>query len=188
VYYIDNVIENELKSGNKSHSLLVKMGINFRKGGYNLSVSNIETKVEALIENIIENLGYELYDVQYVKEGKEFYLRIVIDKEKGIDLNDCEKVNDAINDILDEADYIKDQYFLEVSSPGLERILRKDKHFQNQIGNKILVKLFKPIDKKKEFEGILKSYSEDELVLEQEENEIKIEVKNIALARTVFDW
>lgn len=153
-----------------------------------MSVSNIESKVENLLKDIIENLGYELYDVQYVKEGKDFYLRIVIDKEKGIDLNDCEKVNDAINDILDEADYIKDQYFLEVSSPGLERTLRKEKHFQSQIGNKILIKLFKPISKKKEFEGILKSYSEDELILIQDEEEVKIEVKNIALARTVFDW
>ena len=94
-----------------------------------MSISNIETKVENLLQNIIENIGYELYDVQYVKEGKDFYLRIVIDKEDGIDLNDCEKVNDAINDILDEADYIKDQYFLEVSSPGLERTLRKDRRF-----------------------------------------------------------
>ena len=153
-----------------------------------MSVSNIETKVENLLQDIIENIGYELYDVQYVKEGKDFYLRIVIDKEEGIDLNDCEKVNDAINDILDDADYIKDQYFLEVSSPGLERTLRKDKHFQKQIGNEILVKLFKPLDKKKEFVGILKSYSEDELILEQEDEEIKIEVKNIALARTVFEW
>ena len=153
-----------------------------------MSVSNIETKVENLLQDIIENIGYELYDVQYVKEGKDFYLRIVIDKEEGIDLNDCEKVNDAINDILDEADYIKDQYFLEVSSPGLERTLRKDKHFQKQIGNEVSVKLFKPLDKKKEFVGILKSYSEDELILEQEDEEIKIEVKNIALARTVFEW
>lgn len=153
-----------------------------------MSISNIETKVENLLQNIIENIGYELYDVQYVKEGKDFYLRIVIDKEDGIDLNDCEKVNDAINDILDEADYIKDQYFLEVSSPGLERTLRKEKHFQSQIGNEILVKLFRPLDKKKEFIGILKNYSEDELILEQEDEEIKIEVKNIALARTVFEW
>lgn len=153
-----------------------------------MSVSNIETKVENLLKNIIENLGYELYDVLYVKEGKEFYLRVVIDKPDGIDINDCEKVNDAINDVLDEADYIKDQYFLEVSSPGIERNLRKNKHFQAQIGNEILVKLFKPLEKKKEIRGILKSYSEDEMILIQDEKEIKIEVKNIALARTVFDW
>lgn len=153
-----------------------------------MSANNIETKVENLLKNIIEDIGYELYDVLYVKEGKDFYLRVVIDKPTGIDINDCEKVNDAINDVLDEADYIKDQYFLEVSSPGLERNLRKDKHFQAQIGNEIFVKLFKPLEKQKEIRGILKSYSEDEMILEQDEKEIKIEVKNIALARTVFDW
>lgn len=153
-----------------------------------MSVNNIETKVENLLKDVIQNLGYELYDVIYVKEAKDFYLRIIIDKENGIDLNDCEKVNDAINDILDEADYIKDQYFLEVSSPGVERVLRKPKHFQSQIGNEILVKLFKPLEKQKEFTGILKSYSEEELVLTQDDKEVKIEVKNIALARTVFDW
>lgn len=153
-----------------------------------MSVNNIETKVENLLKDVIQNLGYKLYDVIYVKEAKDFYLRIIIDKENGIDLNDCEKVNDAINDILDEADYIKDQYFLEVSSPGVERVLRKPKHFQSQIGNEILVKLFKPLEKQKEFTGILKSYSEEELVLIQDDKKVKIEVKNIALARTVFDW
>lgn len=153
-----------------------------------MSVNNIETKVENLLKDVIQNLGYELYDVIYAKEAKDFYLRIIIDKETGIDLNDCEKVNDAINDILDEADYIKDQYFLEVSSPGVERVLRKQKHFQSQVGNEILVKLFKPLEKQKEFTGILKSYSEEELILTQDDKEIKIEVKNIALARTVFDW
>ena len=153
-----------------------------------MSVNNIETKVENLLKDVIQNLGYELYDVIYAKEAKDFYLRIIIDKKDGIDLDDCEKVNDAINDILDEADYIKDQYFLEVSSPGVERVLRKPKHFQSQVGNEILIKLFKPLEKQKEFTGILKSYSEEELILTQDDKEIKIEVKNIALARTVFDW
>lgn len=153
-----------------------------------MSVNNIETKVENLLKDVIQNLGYELYDVIYAKEAKDFYLRIIIDKETGIDLNDCEKVNDTINDVLDQADYIKDQYFLEVSSPGVERVLRKPKHFQSQVGNEILVKLFKSLEKQKEFTGILKSYSEEELILVQDDKEIKIEVKNIALARTVFDW
>lgn len=149
---------------------------------------NIETKVKKLLEPIIVDLGYELYDVIYEKEAKDFYLRVVIDKESGIDLNDCEKVNNAINDILDEADYIKDQYFLEVSSPGVERLLRKDEHFEKQIGNKISLKLFKAIDKQKEFVGILESYNKDELVIKQEDKEINVEVKNIAVAKTVFDW
>lgn len=149
---------------------------------------NIETKVQNLLEPIIKNLGYELYDVLFVKEGKDYYLRVVIDKASGIDLNDCEKVNNSISGILDEADYIKDQYFLEVSSPGVERLLRRNSHFEKQIGNKIYVKLFKAIDKKKEIVGILESYNQEELVIKQENKKINIEVKNIAIAKTVFDW
>ena len=97
-------------------------------------MASVEEKVEKLIEPIIEKIGYELYDVEYAKEGKNYFLRIFIDNEKGIDLNDCEKVNDAITDILDNENYIKEQYFLEVSSPGIERILRKDKHLRQNIG------------------------------------------------------
>ena len=149
---------------------------------------NIESKVSSLIEPIIENIGYSLYDLLYVKEGKDFYLRVVIDKPEGIDINDCEKVNDAINDILDEADYIKDQYFLEVSSPGLERILRKDKHFEKQIGNEISLKLFKPINKQKELIGILEEYNENELTIKVEDETLKINLKDIAIAKTVFNW
>ena len=91
-------------------------------------MSKVEEKVESLVKEKIENIGYELYDVEYVKEGKDYFLRIFIDRPEGIDLNDCEKVNNEINELLDTADYIKDQYFLEVSSPGVERVLKKDKH------------------------------------------------------------
>lgn len=150
--------------------------------------SNIETKVTNLIEPIINNIGYDLYDVAYVKEGKDYYLRITIDKTDGIDLNDCETVNNSINDILDEADYIKEQYFLEVSSPGLERVLKKDKHFLLQIGNTINVKLYKAINKQKEIQGILKEYNDNNIIIEVEENNIEIEKSNISVAKTVFEW
>ena len=150
--------------------------------------SNIETKVTVLLEDIITNLGYDLYDVYYVKEGPDYFLRIVIDNEEGINLDDCEKVNNAINDVLDEADYIKDQYFLEVSSPGLERVLRKDKHFQSQIGNEIVLKLFKAIDKQKEIQGVLKEYNDNNLVIETENKILTIEKNNISVAKTVFEW
>ena len=153
-----------------------------------MASSNIETKIENLLKNIIENIGYELYDVRYEKEGKDFYLRIIIDKPEGIDINDCEKVNDAINDILDEADYIKDQYFLEVSSPGIERLLRKDKHFEAQIGNEVYLKLFKSINGKKEIQGILNEFVDGVLTLELDGEKIKIENKDIAVAKTVFNW
>ena len=131
---------------------------------------------------------YKLYDVLYEKEGKDYYLRIIIDKQGTIDIKDCEIVNDAINDVLDEEDYIKQQYYLEVSSPGLERVLRKKEHFLKQIGNEIMVKLFKPIDKEKELKGILKEYNDNELILTQENKEIRIDIKNIAVAKTIYEW
>lgn len=149
-------------------------------------MANIEEKVESLIKTKIENIGYELYDVEYSKEGKNYYLRVFIDKPKGIDLTDCEKVNDEINDILDEANYIKEQYFLEVSSPGIERILRKDKHLEKNIGTEINIKLFKKDENgNKEYQGILKSFNENEIELEED---IKIERKNIAQIKTIYHW
>ena len=118
-------------------------------------MSNIEEKVEKLVKKPIEDLGYSLYDVQYVKEGQDYYLRIFIEKPNGsIDLNDCEKVNDGINDLLDKADYIKEQYFLEVSSTGLEKVLRRDEHLEQNIGKEVEVKLFKAIDLESNTENI----------------------------------
>ena len=152
-------------------------------------MASIEEKVTNLVEPIIEKIGYELYDVEYAKEGKNYFLRIFIDSEKGIDLNDCEKVNDAITDILDTENYIKDQYFLEISSPGIERVLRKDKHLEKNIGTDINVKLFKKDENgKKEYLGKLKEYNQNEIVIEQEEKEIKIERKNISQINTVYNW
>ena len=152
-------------------------------------MASIEEKVEKLIEPIIEKIGYDLYDVEYAKEGKNYFLRIFIDNEKGIDLNDCEKVNDAITDILDEENYIKEQYFLEVSSPGIERILRKDKHLQQNIGKQVSIKLFKKDENgNKEYVGILKKYDDLDVFIKLNEEEIKIERKNISQIKTVFDW
>ncbi len=153
-----------------------------------MASDNIEVKIEKLLQDIIESLGYDLYDVRYEKEGKDYYLRIFIDKSDGIDLNDCEKVNNAINDILDEADYIKGQYFLEVSSPGVERVLRKENHFKKQIGKEISLKLFKPINKHKEIIGILEEYNDNELTIKLEKDLIRINLKDIAVAKTVFKW
>ena len=151
-------------------------------------MAKIEERVENLIKDKIENIGYSLYDVEYAKEGPDYYLRVYIDNEKGIDLNDCEKVSNEINDILDEADYIKEQYYLEVSSPGIERVLRKDKHLEQNIGNQIQVKLFKKDEAgNKEYIATLKSFNEEEIIIEAKE-EIKIERKNIALIKTVYEW
>ncbi len=149
---------------------------------------NIEKRTEELVAKIIENLGYVLYDVEYVKEGKEYHLCIYIDKDEGIDINDCEKVTEAINPILDDADFIKDTYFLEVSSSGLERKLRKKWHFDKQIGNKIEVKLFAKYENKKEFVGILKEYNDDFLVLTCNNEDLRIETDKISSAKSVYNW
>lgn len=153
-------------------------------------MASIEERVENLIQKPIEDLGYSLYDVQYVKEGQNYFLRVFIEKEEGtIDLNDCEKVNDGINDILDAADYIKEQYFLEVSSTGIEKVLRKDKHLQAHLGEEIEIKLFKPVEGEKEFIGILESFDENKITLRLEDNSnINFERKDISLIKTVFDW
>lgn len=149
-------------------------------------MASIEEKVESLVKKPIEEIGYELYDVEYSKEGKDYFLRIFIDKDSGIDLNDCEKVNDAISDILDEANYIKEQYFLEVSSPGIERILRKDKHLEQNIGEEISIKLFKKDENGlKEYQGILKSFDNNFIELEED---TKIERKNISQIKKVYNW
>lgn len=153
-----------------------------------MAENNIEKKTTDLLKNIIQDLGYELYDVEYLKEGNEYHLCIYIDKENGIDISDCEKVNDAINPVLDEADYIKNQYYLEVSSSGLEKNLRNKEHFEKQIGKKIEVKLYVKIENQKVFQGILKEYNKDFLILELEQNEIKINLDQVASAKTVFDW
>ena len=149
-------------------------------------LASIEERVESLLKEKIEAIGYELYDVEYSNEGKNYFFRIFIDKTGGIDLNDCEKVNNEIDEILDEADYIKEQYFLEVSSPGIERIIRKEKHLKKYIGHEINIKLFKK-DKNgnKEYQGILKAFDQENIELEEN---IKIERKNIAQIKTVYNW
>lgn len=151
-------------------------------------MASIEEKVENLLKFTINNLGYELYDVEYAKEGKDYFLRIFIDKENGIDLNDCEKVNNAINDLLDKADYIKEQYFLEVSSPGIERILRKDKHLETNIGTLVEAKLFRAVEKQKTIQGILKSFDKEKIILTTEEKDIEISRKDISVIKTVYAW
>jgi ribosome maturation factor RimP len=150
-------------------------------------LANIEEKIENLTSKTINDLGYDLYDVEYVKEGKDFFLRIYIDSQKGIDLEDCEKVSNAITEILDKEDYIKEQYFLEVSSPGVERVLRKEKHLKDNIENEIQIKLFKPLDGQKQYKGILKDFNNDYITILNNQ-EIKIDRKDISQIKTVFNW
>lgn len=148
-----------------------------------------EQKTESLVTPIIVANNFELVDVEYVKEGSTWYLRIFIDKEGGITVDDCEIVSRAFNEIIDKEDYIEDAYILEVSSPGLGRPLKKDKDFERSIGDEIEIRLYKAIDKQKEFVGILKSYSKDEVTIETaDEEEITFNRADIALVRLTFDF
>lgn len=148
-------------------------------------MAKIEEKVEELLKDKIKNIGYSLYDVEYAKEGQNYYLRIFIDSPKGIDLNDCEKVSNEINELLDQADYIKEQYFLEVSSPGVERILRKDSHLAQNIGKQVEAKLYKRDENgNKSYIGELKAFDNDTVTID----EFKFDRKNIAQLKTVYSW
>ena len=143
-------------------------------------MASIEERVETLIKGTIETLGYQLYDVQYAKEGKDYFLRIFIENSEGtITLEDCEKVNNEIEEMLDTADYIKEQYFLEVSSTGVEKIIRKEKHLKDNIGEYINIKLFKPVSNSKEFVGKLKHFDDTTISINVDGDIIELERKNI---------
>lgn len=149
-------------------------------------MAKIEENVEALVKDKIESLGYELYDVLFFKEGPNKILRIVIDNEIGISLDDCEKVNNEVKDLIDEADLIKEQYFLEISSPGIERLLRKDWQLEKFKGELVEVKLFKKDENgNKNYIGELGETTEKELQIKADEL-IKIDRKNIAQVKTVY--
>ena len=148
-----------------------------------------ERKTEQLLEPILKENNFELYDVEFVKEAGTFYLRAFIDKEGGININDCELVSRRLSDLLDEKDFIPDAYILEVSSPGLGRHLKKDKHFEKSIGEEIELKLFKAIDKQKEFTGFLERFTDEVIVIsDEQENELEFERSNIANVRLVVHF
>ena len=123
-----------------------------------------EQQAEALVLPIIEQNGFELVDVEYVKEGGSWYLRAYIDKPGGITVDDCEIVSRAFGDLLDEKDFIEDSYILEVSSPGLGRPLKKDKDFDRNMGSEVEIRLYKAQNGSKEFTGILKAYDKLSLI------------------------
>ncbi|MBE6574442.1 MAG: ribosome maturation factor RimP [Ruminococcaceae bacterium] len=152
------------------------------------SGKNVATVVTELVTPTVEELGYMLWDVEFVREAAEWFLRITIDNEEGITIEDCETVHRAIDPMLDDADPIEISYRLEVSSPGLEREIRTDMHFAACIGEKIVVKLFTKLDGKKEYIGILKSYENKTIVLDTDEGEKSIERKLASKVRTVFDF
>ena len=147
-----------------------------------------EVRTEALLAPIVERFGVEIYDVEYVKEGSDWYLRAYIDKPGGVNINDCENVSRALSDELDKEDFIKDAYILEVSSPGLGRALKKDKHFEKSLGEEVELKLYKPIDKQKEFSGILKAYDTGTITITIDNEEKIFARTDIAIIRLALDF
>ena len=151
-------------------------------------MANIEEQVYALINQSVIDLNLKIYDVEYVKEGKDWYLRVYIDKDGGVDINDCENVSRLIDPMLDEADLIKQAYCLEVSSPGLERTLRKQEHFDEAIGEEIELSLFKAVNDEKKAIGVLKSCNEENIIIEIDGNDISFDRKNVSKVKTTFNF
>lgn len=147
-----------------------------------------EEKTEILLSPIVERAGVVIYDVEYVKEGKDYYLRVYIDKPGGVNIQDCETVSRALSDALDAQDFIPDAYILEVSSPGLGRILKKDRHLEQSLGEKVEIKTYKLIDKAKEFSGILKAYDADTITIDEDGSPRVFERQDIATVRLALDF
>lgn len=147
-----------------------------------------EARTEELLRPIALENQVEIYDVEYVKEGSEWFLRAYIDKEGGVDIDDCVAVSRVLSDRLDEEDFIDEAYTLEVSSPGLGRALKKDRHFEKSLGDEVEVKTYKQVDGQKEFAGILKAYDDDTITIEIE-GETKVFAKaDVAIVRLALDF
>lgn len=149
-----------------------------------------EKKTEEILQPIAEANGVKIYDVEYVKEGSDYYLRAYIDKEGGVNIDDCEVVSRALSDVLDAEDFIDEAYILEVSSPGLGRTLKKDRHFEYCLGEEVELKLYKAKDGNKDFYGFLKAYDKDTVTIghEDEEANMVFDRKDIAVIRLTLDF
>ena len=148
-----------------------------------------EARTEALLLPIMEEMHFELVDVEYVKEGGTWYLRAYIDKEGGITVNDCEAVAREMNEILDREDFVEDSYVFEVSSPGLGRPLKKEKDYIRSMGKEVEIRTYRAINREKEFYGILSAYDENTVTIKTEDGtEMTFEKSDIALIRLAFDF
>ena len=161
-----------------------------KKGSFTLSKrESYEQRTEAILLPIMEKHGFELWDVEYVKEGGTWYLRAYIDKPEGIHVDDCEVVSRELSDILDEQDFIDEAYILEVSSPGLGRPLKKEKDFIRSVGKEVEIRTYRMIDRQKEFRGFLKDFDKNTVTIETDNDETRtFEKSEIALIRLAFDF
>ena len=147
-------------------------------------MGKIEESIWECIEPKVKELGCSIYDIEYLKEGTNWYLRIYIDKPEGVSINDCEDVSRAIDPLIDKLNPIKTSYSLEVSSPGIERTLRRNEHFTKYLNSEVEVSLFKPIDGEKKIKGILNGFDDEKLKI----NNIDIDRKNITVVKTVYNF
>ena len=147
-----------------------------------------ESRTEAFLLPVLAEHNFELWDVEYVKEAGTWYLRAYIDKEGGIAVDDCEVISRILSDWLDQTDFIEDSYILEVSSPGLGRPLKKERDFERSLGEEAEIRLYKALNKQKEFTGILKAYDKETVTIETAEGELVFERPDIALIRLAFDF
>ena len=151
-------------------------------------LSKIEKLTYDLALPVVKAEGYEIYDVEYAKEGPHWFLRIFVTSEEGVNVDDCETISRALSAILDEKDCISTNYFLEVSSPGIERNLRQDEHFEAALGEKVKIKLYKDIDGAKELEGELTDAQHGKITLQTNTASVEIDKKNIAKANIMFEF
>ncbi|KKB38940.1 ribosome maturation factor RimP [Bacillus thermotolerans] len=155
-------------------------------------MSKVTETVEQLVQPIIEKMNLELVDIEYVKEGQSWFLRVYIDKEQGVDIEECGLVSEQLSEKLDEVDPIPHNYFLEVSSPGAERPLKKVRDYERAVGKRVHVKLYEPIDGEKEFEGTLVSFEDEELTVEYlvktRKKQIVIPLEKVAKARLAVSF
>ena len=189
---LENNMIRRLKKGvgiKSTPSYMSEYFLSGRGGAYLAKKELYEQKTEALLLPMMEEHQFELVDVEFVKEAGTWFLRAYIDKPGGITIDDCEVISRALSDRMDEEDFIEEAYILEVSSPGLGRPLKKDKDLERSLGESVDVKLFRAMDRQKEFTGILKAWDKDTVTLEfEEEAELVIERSNIALIRLAFDF
>jgi ribosome maturation factor RimP len=151
-------------------------------------MSKIEQIAKDLVMPVLEKNNFELVDVEYKKEGSHWYLRVYIDKEGGITLDDCQLVSEYLSDRLDEVDPIEHSYILEVSSPGLDRPLKKPRDFERNIGKEIEISLYSPIDKRKKFEGELIEFTGDKIIILYNGERKEFDMKNVSLVKPVIKF
>ena len=145
-------------------------------------------RTEQLLQPIAEANGVSIYDIEYVKEGSDHYLRAYIDKPEGVNIQDCENVSRRLSDELDREDFIPEAYILEVSSPGLGRTLKKDKHLRASVGQDVEIRLFKPVDKRRDFSGVLEGFDTEQVTIRNGDTSMTLKRADIAVIRLAIDF